>query len=62
MASLSGVVKGKNRHQALAVLSQFVDRLRRLPYIAAGGKDEVTEVPGKPTCLRFRLDMFWRNS
>lgn len=60
--TVRGVVKGRTRQEALAVLSQFVNGLRALAYFEADGQDEVNEVPGKPHCLRFQLGISWRNS
>ncbi|MCA8948809.1 MAG: hypothetical protein KDE27_04860 [Planctomycetes bacterium] len=60
--TVAGLVRGETRQQALAELARFVAGLRALPYLEAGGQDEVKEVPGKPECLRFVLDVAWRNS
>ncbi|MCR9246608.1 MAG: hypothetical protein NXI31_16365 [bacterium] len=59
---LAGAVKGQSRQEALAVLSQFVDGLRELPYLQAGRGDEIQEMPGRPNLLRFRIAFSWRNS
>jgi len=59
---LTGVVHGPSRQKALAGLTDFAQRLRALPYLRAGGQEEVSEVAGQSNRFRFKLSLSWRNS
>lgn len=59
---LTGVVQGDTRQDALAGLAQFAQRLRGLPFLRAGGQEDVSEVAGQTNRFRFRLSLSWRNT
>lgn len=59
---VSGVVRGASRAAALALLAEFAQRVRGLPYLEATGQEDIGEVPGLPNHFRFRLGIAWRDS
>ncbi len=60
--TITGIVEGDSRQEALALLAQFVDALHALPYLHDLGKDEVEEVVGHPERVQFRVQIAWRHS
>ena len=58
---ITGIVQGDSRQDALKAIARFSRQLADIPYVLAGGDEEITEVPRLKNCFKFRLGMKWRN-
>jgi len=58
---VAGHVEAATRQLALATMAEFTRKVNALPYLESRGREEVSEVLGKPNHIRFRISLAWRN-
>jgi hypothetical protein len=60
--SITGIVQGDSRQDALAAMANFARQLREITYLQSDGQEEINEVRGERNRFRFHLNLSWRNS